>query len=220
MFVETLLPPVLISQLLIEPVTPNDPEIFTVFAVKSPFINGTPEPEAMYSLLLSSVVVEGPAQTPIAILFEEFPVKFNPEDLPSAMLFDPELLKNKAWLPIAKLWDPDVLLHKERYPIAVLFVPVLEELKFVVEPIEIFVETFPPPVLISKLLIEPVTPKDPVIKALPVYGNVVSGAYEALNACVAYEAVPKSDPVMPFDTVSEFSEAFEPDTTTLFQFGI
>jgi hypothetical protein len=45
-------------------------------------------------------------------------------------------------------------------------------------------------------------------------------AYEALNAFVAYEAVPKSEPVIPFDTVSEFSEAFEPDTTTLFQFGI
>ena len=36
----------------------------------------------------------------------------------------------------------------------------------------------------------------------------------------AVEAVPKSEPVIPFDTVSEFSEAFEPDTTTLFQFGI
>ena len=96
--------------------------------------------------------------------------------------------------------------------------PVLEELKFVVAPIEIFVGTFPPPVLISKLLIEPVTPNDPVICADPVNGN--AGAYEALSACVAYEAVPKSEPVIPFDTVSEFSEAFEPDTTTLFQFGI
>jgi hypothetical protein len=69
--------------------------------------------------------------------------------------------------------------------------PVAEELKFVVAPIEIFVETFPPPKLTNKPLmvpfeplveIEPVTPKDPVIKALPVYGNVVSGAYEALTA--------------------------------------
>jgi hypothetical protein len=68
--------------------------------------------------------------------------------------------------------------------------------------------------------IEPVTPREPVIKAEPVYGNVVSGAYEALNAILAYEAVPKSEPVIPFNTVSEFSEAFEPDTTTLFQFGI
>ena len=57
-----------------------------------------------------------------------------------------------------------------------------------------------------------------------VFNEVVAmlavAAYEALSACVAYEAVPKSDPVIPFDTVSEFSEAFEPDTTTLFQFGI
>jgi hypothetical protein len=61
-----------------------------------------------------------------------------------------------------------------------------------------FVETFPPPLLKNTPLIvpfepdveiEPVTPKDPVIKALPVYGNVVSGAYEALTAFVANEAV-------------------------------
>ena len=87
----------------IEPVTPNEPEMFTVFAAKSPFISGVPEPEAIYSLSLSSVNVEGPAPNPIAMLFEEFPIKFNPEDLPSAMLFDPELLKNKAWFPIAVL---------------------------------------------------------------------------------------------------------------------
>ena len=68
---------------------------------------------------------------------------------------------------------------------------------------------------------DPVTTRLPEIWALPLYGNgFPAGAYEALNACVAYEAVPKSDPVTPFDTVSEFSEAFEPDTTTLFQFGI
>ena len=58
---------------------------------------------------------------------------------------------------------PVVFLFKDPLPAAKLFVPVLEELKFVVAPIEMFVETFPPPVLISKLLIEPVTPKDPVI---------------------------------------------------------
>ena len=119
------------------------------------------------------------------------------------------------------LFCPVVLAHKALSPIAVLFCPVAEELKFVVAPIEMFVETFPPPVLISKLLIEPVTPNDPVICADPVNGKAgEDGAYEALSACVAYEAVPKSDPVIPFDTVSEFSEAFEPDTTTLFQFGI
>ena len=31
----------------------KEPEMFTVFAVKSPFISGTPEPEAIYNLLLS-----------------------------------------------------------------------------------------------------------------------------------------------------------------------
>ena len=125
MFVETLLPPVLISKLLIvpfeplveiEPVTPNDPvisadpvngnveiafnakeavkaydavpnkepvkdvavkepEMFTVFAAKSPFISGVPEPEAIYNLLFSSINVEGPAKGPIAMLFEELPEK-------------------------------------------------------------------------------------------------------------------------------------------------
>jgi hypothetical protein len=52
-----------------------------------------------------------------------------------------------------------------------------------------FEETLPPPLLINKLLIvpfkpdveiEPVTPKDPVISAGPVNGNVVPPA-EALN---------------------------------------
>ena len=148
---------------------------------------------------------------------------------PIAVLLHPEQLLRKERFPIAVLLDPVVLLSKDPLPAAKLFVPVAEELKFVDAPIEIFEGTFPPPVLTNKPLIvpfeplveiEPVTPKDPVIKALPVYGNVVSGAYEALSACVAYDAVPKSDPVIPFDTVSEFSEAFEPDTTTLFQFGI
>jgi hypothetical protein len=62
----------------IGPVTIKDPEIFTVFAEKSPFINGVPEPEAMYNLLLSSVNVEGPAENPIAILFEELPENKHP----------------------------------------------------------------------------------------------------------------------------------------------
>jgi hypothetical protein len=52
--------------------------MFTVFAAKSPFINGVPEPDAIYSLLLSSVNVEGPEPNPIAILFEELPEKFSP----------------------------------------------------------------------------------------------------------------------------------------------
>ena len=63
---------------VIEPVTIKEPEIFTVFAVKSPFISGTPEPEAMYNLLLSLVKVEGPAEIPIAILFEELPENKHP----------------------------------------------------------------------------------------------------------------------------------------------
>jgi len=59
-------------------------------------------------------------------------------------------------------------------------VPVAEELKFVVAPIEMFVETFPPPLLKNKPLmvpfeplveIEPVTPREPVIIAFPVKGN-------------------------------------------------
>jgi hypothetical protein len=33
----------------------KEPEMFTVFKAKSPFINGVPEPDAIYRLLLSSV---------------------------------------------------------------------------------------------------------------------------------------------------------------------
>ena len=103
MFVETFPPPLLKNTPLIEPVTPNDPEISTVFAAKSPFINGVPEPEAIYNLLLSSVDVEGPAASPIAILFEELPEKFNPAFWPNAMLFDPIDEEAKANAPIAVL---------------------------------------------------------------------------------------------------------------------
>ncbi len=56
----------------------KDPEMFTVFKAKSPFISGVPEPDAIYNLLLSSVNVEGPALNPIAILFEELPEKLHP----------------------------------------------------------------------------------------------------------------------------------------------
>jgi hypothetical protein len=52
--------------------------MFTVFAAKSPFINGVPEPDAIYNLSFSSVNVEGPEPNPIAILFEELPEKFPP----------------------------------------------------------------------------------------------------------------------------------------------
>ena len=75
---------------------------------------------------------------------------------------------------------PVVFLLKDPLPAAKLSVPVAEELKFVVEPIEMFVETFPPPLLKNTPLmvpfepdveIEPVTPNDPVISADPVKGN-------------------------------------------------
>ena len=62
----------------VKDVAVKEPEMFTVFAAKSPFISGVPEPEAIYSLSLSSVNVEGPAPNPIATLFEELPEKKHP----------------------------------------------------------------------------------------------------------------------------------------------
>jgi hypothetical protein len=99
---------------------------------------------------------------------------------PIAVLWHPVVLASKAPVPIAVLLHPVVLEHKARFPAAKLLPPVAEELKFVVAPIEIFVETFPPPLLTNKPLIvpfeplveiEPVTPNDPVISADPVKGN-------------------------------------------------
>jgi hypothetical protein len=87
---------------------------------------------------------------------------------PIAVLDVPIVLFCKALSPIAVLLHPVVFLNKARFPAAKLFVPIAEELKFVVQPIEMFVETFPPPVLINKLLIEPVTSNDPVISVDPV----------------------------------------------------
>ena len=96
----------------------------------------------------------------------------------------------KEHCPIAVLAFPVVFLLKEPDPAAKLYPPVLEELKFVVAPIEMFEETFPLPLLKNTPLIEPVTPNDPVICADPVNGKAgEDGAYEALSACVAYEAV-------------------------------
>ena len=66
--------------------------MFTVFAAKSPFISGVPEPDAIYNLLLSSVKVEGPAPNPIAILFEELPENKHPAFCPKAILLDPDVL--------------------------------------------------------------------------------------------------------------------------------
>ena len=94
--------------------------MFTVFAAKSPFISGVPEPEAIYNLLLSSVNVEGPAPNPIATLFDELPEKKHPAFCPNAILLDPTELENKARLPIAVLLHPVVLDCKEPDPIAVL----------------------------------------------------------------------------------------------------
>jgi hypothetical protein len=98
----------------------KDPEIFTVFAAKSPFISGVPEPEAIYNLLLSSVVVEGPAPNPIAMLFEELPENKHPACWPNAILLDPTVLQFKAARPIAALLHPVVLKTKALNPIAVL----------------------------------------------------------------------------------------------------
>ena len=70
---------------------------------KSPFISGVPEPDAIYSLLLSSVAVEGPAASPIAILFEELPEKKYPACWPKDILLDPDMLWYKAECPIAVL---------------------------------------------------------------------------------------------------------------------
>ena len=81
----------------------KDPEMFTVFKAKSPFISGVPEPDAIYNLLLSSVFTEGPAPNPIAMLFEELPEKKSPAFCPNAILFDPEVLLNRAEFPIARL---------------------------------------------------------------------------------------------------------------------
>jgi len=140
------------------------------------------------AVLLDPDVLKRKAEFPIAVLW--YPVVFAPKALhPIAVLLHPVVFKTKEANPIDALWHPVVLLDKALPPAAKLSVPVAEELKFVVEPIEIFVETFPPPKLTNKPLIEPVTPNDPVIKADPVYGNVVSGAYEALKAFVANEAV-------------------------------
>ena len=88
---------------VIEPVTIKEPEIITVFVKKSPFINGTPEPEAIYNLLLSSVNVEGPAASPIAMLFEELPENKHPACWPNTILLDPDVLQFKAARPIAVL---------------------------------------------------------------------------------------------------------------------
>ena len=97
--------------------------------------------------------------------------------VPTASNWPFVVLLANASNPIATLLAPVVLNFKVPVPAAKLCVPVFEELKFVVAPIEMFEETFPLPVLKNKPLmvpfeplveIEPVTPKDPVISADPV----------------------------------------------------
>jgi len=73
----------------VKDVAVKEPEIFTVFKAKSPFISGVPEPDAIYNLLLSSIAVEGPAPNPIAMLFDELPEKKYPACWPKAILFFP-----------------------------------------------------------------------------------------------------------------------------------
>jgi hypothetical protein len=82
------------------------------------------------------------------------------------------VLEHKVLYPIAIFPVPDVRFNKDPLPAEKLCSPVAEELKFVVAPIEIFVETFPPPLLKNTPLIvpfepdveiDPVTPNDPVI---------------------------------------------------------
>ena len=86
--------------------------MFTVFAAKSPFISGVPEPDAIYNLSLSSVRVEGPEPNPIAILFEELPENKHPAFWPNVILLHPDVLQRKALFPIAVLFTPVVLEHK------------------------------------------------------------------------------------------------------------
>ena len=56
---------------------------------------------------------------------------------------------------------------------------------------------------------EPVTPSDPVIKAEPVYGKVVSGAQEA---DLAQLEVPNNEPVKPFKDATDPVKLVDPET--------
>ena len=96
----------------VKDVAVKEPEMFTVFKAKSPFISGVPEPEAIYNLLLSSVFTEGPAPNPIATLFEELPENKHPAFCPNAILQFPVVVLRKAYCPIAILQSPVVLQHK------------------------------------------------------------------------------------------------------------
>ena len=108
------------------------------------------------------------------------------------MLF-PIVFEVKASLPKATLSSPVVFELKALCPIAVLLYPVVFEVK-VFGPKAILFEILPAPKPKFNPLIEPVTPKDPVIWAEPVNGNggvwgayEADRAYEALTAKSAYE---------------------------------
>ena len=65
-------------------------------------------------------------------------------------------------------------------------------------------------------VVNPTTCKDPVMLADPVYGKgEIFGAQEALNAWIAYEAVPNNDPVIPCDTFKDPVICWEPETITV-----
>jgi hypothetical protein len=57
----------------------------------------------------------------------------------------------------------------------------------------------------------------PANEAIEADNDLIVGTYDAVDA---YEAVPKSEPVIPFVTRREFRAASEPEVMTFFQFGI
>jgi hypothetical protein len=96
------------------------------------------------------------------------------------------------------LFDPLFKFNIEPEPRAMLLIAAVFKLEenAVVNPIEILDTPFVPlPFPISKPLIDPVTPNEPVICAEPVNGNEAPpGAQEA---DVAHDAVPNNEPVNP-----------------------
>jgi len=164
---------------------------------------------------------------PIARL--EFPYSLLSKALgPIAVLEPPVVLSSKAEFPIAVLPVPVVLIDKAELPIAVFVPPVAEELKFVVEPIEMFEGTLFLPVLKNKPLIvpfepdveiEPVTPKEPVIRVDPVIWTVcwsgfTNEAVEAKLELIAFctnEAVEAKLELKAYEELTEKDEVVEND---------
>ena len=85
--------------------------------------------------------------------------------------------------------------NKALDPIATLFCPVEVELKFVVQPMEMFVGWFPPPLLTNKLLIEPeseaVTDVAIIVPVPVIVGEVIAG-----------DAENTTDPAVPVSSVN------------------